>query len=54
MFVDVLKLWEEGYTSAEMGEMLGIPENTVKSRKTRIRKWLSEALPDFSPPAKQS
>ena len=53
-YVDVAKLWGLRYTSAEIGEMLGIPENTVKSRKTRIRKLLSEALPDFLPPAKQS
>ena len=49
-YVDVLKLWEAGYTSAEIGERLGIPENTVKSRKTTIRKRLSEALREFSPP----
>ena len=51
-YVDVLKLWEAGYTSAEIGERLGIPENTVKSRKTTIRKRLSEALREFSPPEK--
>ncbi|RKU35366.1 hypothetical protein C6495_05985, partial [Candidatus Poribacteria bacterium] len=51
-YVDVLKLWEAGYTSAEIGERLGIPENTVKSRKTTIRKRLSEALRELSPPEK--
>ena len=51
-YVDVLKLWEAGYTSAEIGERLGIPENTVKSRKTTIRKRLAEALREFSPPEK--
>ena len=53
-YVAVIELWGQRYTSAEIGEMLGIPENTVKSRKTKIRKRLSEALPDFLPPTKQS
>ena len=53
-YVAVTKLWGQRYTSAEIGEMLGIPENTVKSRKTKIRKRLSEALPDFLPPTKKS
>ena len=52
-YVAVAKLWAE-YTSAEIGEMLGIPENTVKSRKRKIRQRLAEALRDLSPPAKQS
>ena len=51
-YVDVAKLWQLRYTSAEIGERLGIPENTVKSRKTTIRKRLSEALREFSPPEK--
>ena len=46
-YVAVIELWGQRYTSAEIGEMLGIPENTVKSRKTKIRKRLSEALPDL-------
>lgn len=53
-YVAVIELWGQRYTSAEIGEMLGIPENTVKSRKTKIRKRLSEALPDFFLSAKQS
>ena len=53
-YVAVIELWGQRYTSAEIGEILGIPENTVKSRKTKIRKRLSEALPDFLPSAKQS
>ena len=53
-YVAVTKLWGLRHTSAEIGEILGIPENTVKSRKTKIRKRLSEALPDFLPPTKQS
>ena len=51
-YVDVLKLWEKGLTSAQIGECLGIPENTVKSRKTTIRKRLAEALREFSAPEK--
>ena len=51
-YVDVLKLWDKGLTSAQIGERLGIPENTVKSRKTTIRKRLAEALRDFSAPEK--
>ena len=51
-YIDVAKLWQLRYTSAEIGEKLGIPENTVKSRKTTIRKRLSEALREFSPPKK--
>ena len=51
-YVDVLKLWDKGLTSAQIGEHLGIPENTVKSRKTTIRKRLAEALREFSPPEK--
>ena len=51
-YVDVAKLWQLRYTSAEIGERLGIPENTVKSRKTTIRKRLSEALRELSPPEK--
>ena len=51
-YVDVLKLWDKGLTSAQIGERLGIPENTVKSRKTTIRKRLAEALREFSPPEK--
>ena len=51
-YVDVLQLWEAGYTSAEIGERLGIPENTVKLRKTTIRQRLSEALRELSPPEK--
>ena len=49
-YVDVAKLWGLRYTSAEMGEILGIPENTVKSRKTTIRKRLTEALREHFPP----
>lgn len=41
------------YTSAEIGEILGIPENTVKSRKRAIKKRFTEAHPDCFPPAKQ-
>lgn len=52
IYVDVLKLWDKGLTSAQIGEELGIPENTVKSRKTTIRKRLAEALREFSPPEK--
>ena len=51
-YVDVAKLWRLRYTSAEIGERLGIPENTVKSRKTTIRKRLAEALRELSPPEK--
>ena len=51
-YVDVLKLWDKGLTSAQIGERLGIPENTVKSRKTTIRKRLAEALREFSAPEK--
>ncbi len=51
-YVDVAKLWQLRYTSAEIGERLGIPENTVKSRKTTIRKRLAEALRELSPPEK--
>ena len=53
-YVAVTKLWGQRYTSAEIGEMLGIPENTVKSRKTKIRKRLKEAFPDRLPPTKKS
>ena len=53
-YVAVIELWGQRYTSAEIGEMLGIPENTVKSRKTKIRKRLKEAFPDRLPPAKKS
>ena len=53
-YVAVTKLWGQHYTSAEIGEMLGIPENTVKSRKTKIRKRLKEAFPDRLPPKKKS
>ena len=53
-YVAVLELWGQRYTSAEIGEILGIPENTVKSRKTKIRKRLKEAFPDRLPPSKQS
>ena len=51
-YVDVAKLWQLRYMSAEIGERLGIPENTVKSRKTTIRKRLAEALRELSPPEK--
>ena len=53
-YVAVIELWGQRYTSAEIGEMLGIPENTVKSRKTKIRKRLKEAFPDRLPPTKKS
>ena len=53
-YVAVIELWGQRYTSAEIGERLGIPENTVKSRKTKIRKRLKEAFPDRLPPTKKS
>ena len=53
-YVAVTQLWGQHYTSAEIGEVLGIPENTVKSRKTKIRKRLKEAFPDRLPPTKKS
>ena len=39
IYKDVVELWVKGWTSAEIGEKLDIPESTVKSRKrTIIRK----------------
>jgi len=34
----------EGFTSAEIGELLGIPEGSVRERVTRARKMLGEKL----------
>ncbi len=38
----VVELWFEGWTSIEIGEKLGIPESTVKSRKRVIIKKVRE------------
>ncbi|MDE0317494.1 MAG: sigma-70 family RNA polymerase sigma factor [Candidatus Poribacteria bacterium] len=38
----VAELWLEGWTSAEIGEQLGIPEGTVKTRKRTIVNRLRE------------
>ena len=39
---NVVELWLEGWTSAEIGERLGIPEGTVKTRKRTIINQLRE------------
>lgn len=38
----VVELWFEGWTSVEIGEKLGIPESTVKSRKRVIIRKVRE------------
>ncbi|MCG9127409.1 hypothetical protein JT359_07405 [Candidatus Poribacteria bacterium] len=38
----VIELWFEGWTSIEIGEKLGIPESTVKSRKRVIIRKVRE------------
>lgn len=38
IYVDVVELWLQGWTSTEIGKQLGIPEGTVKSRQNTIRR----------------
>lgn len=42
IYKEVVELWLEGWTSAEIGEKLGIPESTVKSRKRAIIRKVRE------------
>ena len=42
IYRDVVELWVRGWTSAEIGEKLGIPESTVKSRKRKIIRKVRE------------
>ena len=42
IYRNVAEMWLQGWTSAEIGMALGIPENTVKSRKRKIIKMLRQ------------
>lgn len=42
IYKNVVELWVKGWTSIEIGEKLGIPESTVKSRKRTIIKKVRE------------
>ncbi len=50
IYKDVVELWLEKWTSAEIGEKLGIPESTVKSRKRaivrKVREHFGVSLPN--------
>ncbi|HIT34308.1 MAG TPA: RNA polymerase sigma factor [Candidatus Faecousia intestinigallinarum] len=39
--------FEEGYTAAELAEMLGIPAGTIRSKLSRSRKILKKALEEI-------
>ena len=43
-YVAVFKLWQIGLTEAASAAVLNIPQNTVKSRRNRIRKVVRERL----------
>ena len=44
IYVEVFELWEQGLTEAESVAMLNIPQNTVKSRRNKMRKVVRERL----------
>ncbi len=49
IYKDVVDLWLQEWTSAQIGEILGIPESTVKSRKRviirKVREYFDVSLP---------
>ena len=49
IYVDVAILWVEGYTAAEISELLGIAEGTVRSRFRKIRETIQEYLEISAP-----
>ena len=44
IYVEVFELWEQGLTAAGSAATLKIPQNTVKSRRNKIRKVVRERL----------
>ena len=44
IYVEVFELWERGLTKAESAAVLKISQNTVKSRRNKIRKVVRERL----------
>ena len=44
IYVEVFELWERGLTEAESAIVLKIPQNTVKSRRNKIRKVVRKRL----------
>ena len=44
IYVAVFELWERELTEAESAAVLNIPQNTVKSRRNKIRKVVRERL----------
>ena len=44
IYVEVYELWEQGLTEAESADVLKISQNTVKSRRHKIRKVVRERL----------
>lgn len=49
IYKDVVDLWLQEWTSAQIGEILGIPESTVKSCKRviirKVREYFGVSLP---------
>ena len=44
IYVEVYELWEQGLIEAESADVLNISQNTVKSRRYKIRKVVRERL----------
>lgn len=44
IYVEVFELWERGLTEAGSAKVLKIPQNTVKSRRNKMRKVVHERL----------
>ena len=44
VYVEVYELWEQGLTEAESADVLKISQNTVKSRRHKIRQVVRERL----------
>ena len=44
IYVEVFELWERGLTEFGSAKVLNIPQNTVKSRRNKIRKVVRERL----------
>ena len=53
IYVEVFELWEQGLTEAGSAEILKIPQNTIKSRRNKIRKVVREHLGVSLSPKKQ-